>query len=908
MDMNGKMKRAPVSVNPLYVHKDELRHSLSGTWGFRLDPDDRGEKEAWYRLPFLFQEHVKVPGCWQGQGYGNDETETHKEFDTEIRAFRATYEGTGWYVKSFRVPPAFYGKRIFLNFGGVAPTAEVYLNGEKLGENHHPLVSFGFDVTELVRADQENFIVVRVSEEDRLLCLSYHYSGKWSGLYRDVELVATGDAYFDRFSVYPNAESGTVTVKTAVGGNTENTWLSACVKLPSGEDIAGGGMWLNGSDAALELSVTSPLLWSPDQPNLYHVEARIVKDGAVSDARIDRFGFVGFQMEGKHFCINHEPYYMRGTGDFCDNPKTGSPNTDRAYWRKCLRALREMGYNYVRCQSFVPVPEYFDAADEVGLIVQSEMGMLAPMCGKSVWHSYNYPYPMPGVRETLRLQWNAIVLRDVNHPSANIYCMGNEQPGTNFKKTVWRCYRETKEMKPTALVIWTDGNYHPDLPGDFVNAQADKDEICNQPLIQHEYMWWSSFPDVRITPKFEGCAMRHYSAEMAVDNALKHGFAHLLPQIAVNSQRLQFIEAKGKMERMRRDHPRLAGICHFNAIDIEMSPQGILDVFYEQKYVTPSQWNQTNGDTVVLSSIEFEDHILPAGDEWGCRCFVSDFSHPAFRSPVLDWSLASQDEILLSGTIEYTHEAYCTAPIGEIRFTVPKIEHALAVTLSVTLREGDRAVSNAWDLWIFPKTASLPDGVYVSKNGEFPENAAAVITPRLTDALVRFAENGGGVILTAAEGLVRPFSPILHLSKGKYYFTRPASYPIYEELQSGTVITDHAAFGTFPYESHADLQFYRMIGESPALDLEGLALADADPIIRSVHSYQIGRPLGYLLERRVGKGVVIVSALKFSADFPESAYLLREIATYARSGDFSRAPLMTEDALHSLISGTNIDP
>ena len=165
--MNERMKRSPVTVNPLYVHPNEHRISLSGTWGFRLDPDDRGEKEAWYRHPFLFQEHIKVPGCWQGQGYGSDEKETHKEFDTEIRAFRATYEGTGWYVKTFRIPDEFQGKRIFLNFGGVAPTAEVYLNGEKLGENHHPLAPFGFDVTDLIRASDENFVAIRVSEEDR---------------------------------------------------------------------------------------------------------------------------------------------------------------------------------------------------------------------------------------------------------------------------------------------------------------------------------------------------------------------------------------------------------------------------------------------------------------------------------------------------------------------------------------------------------------------------------------------------------------------------------------------------------------------------------------------------------------------------------------------------------------------
>ncbi|MBO5270623.1 MAG: hypothetical protein J6B77_07545, partial [Clostridia bacterium] len=333
----------------------------------------------------------------------------------------------------------------------------------------------------------------------------------------------------------------------------------------------------------------------------------------------------------------------------------------------------------------------------------------------------------------------------------------------------------------------------------------------------------------------------------------------------------------------------------------------LLDVFYEQKYVTPEQWQQTNGDTVVLCNLEFENRILVGGDRACIRLSVSDFSHPAFSAPTLRWSLVSEEGTLLSGEIGYTHEAYRTVPAGKILFTVPETDYATPVTLRVSLTEGERTVCNAWDLWIFPPKAKLPDGVYRSENGEFPEDAEVVVTQRMTPALVSFAENGGKVVLLAGEGLVRPFSPILHLSKGKYYFTRPASYPCYEELQSGTVIADHPIFGSFPHDSYADLKFYRMIGESPALDLEGIGLADEDPIIRSVHSYQIGRPLGYLLERRLGAGGVIVSALNFDPYYPEADYLLREITKYALERDYADVTEISAAALQNLLDGTNID-
>lgn len=904
--MNQIIKREPVVVNPLYTHPEELRCSLSGEWLFRLDPNDVGVKEGWFNSPFVFQEYIQVPGCWQGQGFGNDHTEMHKEFHTAIRPFKATYEGTGWYAKRFTVPTDWAGKRIWLNFGGSNPTTEVWLNGEKLGEHHLPLLAFGFEITDHVKPGVENVLVIRISELDRLLGLTYYYCGKWSGLYRDVELTATGDRYLDQLSVLPNADTGEVKIKAALGG-AGNAALQVTITAPDGS-ILRGQAEATGDTAELTLVIDQPALWCPEHRPLYRVDASLVVDGKTVDARADRFGFVHFGTEGKHFMINHQPYYMRGTGDFGENPETGSPNTDRDHWRKCLQALRDMGYNYVRCQSFVPVPEYFDAADEVGLIVQSEMGMLGPIAGKSMYYTYNmWPKPTPDYRDNYREQWNGVVQRDVNHPSANIYCMSNELSDTYFPKTAWRCYYETKAIKPTSLVIWTDGRLRPQFPSDFVNDQASSDAMTDLPVIQHEFKWWSSFPDVALTEKYKGCAMRPFAAEMAIEVAGKRGLTHILPQAAKNSQILQFIEAKCKMEQRRRDYPTLAGICHFNAMDTGMSPQGLIDMFYEQKYVTAEQWQQTNGDTVIMNSINFDNRILLPGMEWHCTFFVSDFAHPSFGEPTLKWSLEQGDSVLADGELTYVHEAYRTTTVGEISLTVPAVTKPQRVLLKAKLVEEDRVVDNAWDLWIFPAAKELPEGVYRAADGELIEGAKTIITPRLTDALVEFARKGGAVILIGSEGLVRPFVTTLGLNDGRYYFTRPANFPPYEELQDGTIIQPHPIFGDFPCETYADLQFYNMMGESPALDLEGLDLADSDPIIRMIHSYQVNRPLGYLVERKLGDGYIAVTSMKIDDSLPESMYLLGQMARYAQAGQWQACPEISALAIEKLISGTNID-
>jgi len=115
-----------------------------------------------------------------------------------------------------------------------------------------------------------------------------------------------------------------------------------------------------------EIAVPDPQRWSPDSPALYEVDVRLLHDGLVMDAMTERIGFVKLSTRGRQFLINGEPYYLRGTGDFLSCPETGCPDTDRDRWRRKLRALRDYGYNYVRCQSYVYGPEYYDIADEVG--------------------------------------------------------------------------------------------------------------------------------------------------------------------------------------------------------------------------------------------------------------------------------------------------------------------------------------------------------------------------------------------------------------------------------------------------------------------------------------------------------------------------------------------------------------
>jgi len=941
---------APARVNPILTHPEERRLNLEGPWRFCLDPDDRGLAERWFIHDEIITEPIRVPGSWQGQGFGGDGKDLVWDFRLEARTFRATYQGTGWYALSFTPPDDWQGSRLWLHFGGVHPSAEVWLNGVRLGGNHLPFVPFGLEATEVLRWDGANSLVVRVHEENRELGFAYNWQGNWSGLYRGVELRATGETPLNRCWIHPDVDTERLRISLGVldedagkityqitaqpfvhHGDAENTKISqgcSVLSVPlwclsdgrSGPAVSAEGALEEGR-GNLELPLPSPALWSPDAPNLYQVDVAVLVDGRVTDAWSERVGFVKLTTQGKHFCLNGEPYYLRGSGDFLSCPETGCPDTDRDRWRRKLKALREYGYNYVRCQSYVYGPEYYDVADEVGLLVQSEMGMLGAWGGHNQWHVYQWPPPTPAYRELLRRQWNRIVERDVNHPSANLYCMSNELgTRTHFPRTAWQCAEETKAIKPTALIIWTDGGLNEDLPQDFVNAEAHQDQDTEKPLIQHEFRWWSSFPDVRIRDKYNG-AVRPYAAELALKAAARHGISHVLAEAAEASQRLQFVEAKGKMEACRRDYPRLAGLCHFNAMDTNPSPQGILDEFYERKYADAQTWQQTNGDTVVLCSLNFDDRVRTGGEVLACRFLVSDFSHPPLKKPILEWELAAGNGVFASGRMEHPHEPFCTCPWGEIEAEIPPVDKPVVAQLRATLKEGTRAVTNSWDLWLFPAETSLPEGVVLSDSPQHTwlktvaglplveppcPGAKVVLTEYLEDPLVGFLQAGGRVILAASEGLVRPFNPKFGFTLGHYFFTPPANYPPYEDGHDGVLIRPHPLLGDLPHEGFADLQFFRLISPAPPLDLEPLGLTDGEPVIRVMHSYPVGRSLGYLFEGAVGEGRLILCALNLDQSWPEARYLLAQMCQYAANGPLAPAAPLSQRTILDILDGTLI--
>ena len=107
------------------------------------------------------------------------------------------FVGVGWYRTEFDVPQFQAGKRATILFDGAMSHANVYINGQKVGYWPYGYNSFHFDITKYLKPGEKNTLAVRL---ENLPESSRWYPG--AGLYRNVHLIITEDAYIPVWGTY----------------------------------------------------------------------------------------------------------------------------------------------------------------------------------------------------------------------------------------------------------------------------------------------------------------------------------------------------------------------------------------------------------------------------------------------------------------------------------------------------------------------------------------------------------------------------------------------------------------------------------------------------------------------------------------------------------------------------------
>jgi beta-galactosidase len=340
-----------------------------------------------------------------------------------------TTGGTGWYRKTFTLPAAQQGKRIYLQFDGVYMNAEVWLNGKRLGKHPYGYTSFWYDITDRLKWGEQNVLAVKVRNEGEN---SRWYAG--SGIYRHVWLKVMGTVHVAQWGTYiTTPEVGPAAARVRIQTTVLNTTgAAAAVKVvtrildAAGKEVAAATDQQNmaGRDTLnrrQDITVSRPALWSIDAPVMYTAVTEVYRDNQLTDRTETPFGIRTITVDAANgFRLNGQPLKLKGGCMHHDNGPLGAKAYDRAEERK-VELLKAAGYNAIRCSHNPPSPAFLDACDRLGMLVIDE--------AFDTWQDQKNP-------EDYHLYFDkwwqrdveSMVYRDRNHPSIIMWSTGNEIP------------------------------------------------------------------------------------------------------------------------------------------------------------------------------------------------------------------------------------------------------------------------------------------------------------------------------------------------------------------------------------------------------------------------------------------------------------------------------------------------
>lgn len=425
--------------------------SADAGWRFTLDDPKGAEADSFTDSAWRT---VDLPHDWSIEG--------KPEKDAPGGAGEGFFQGgIGWYRKAFSAPAAWSGKRVSIEFDGVYRDATVYLNGQKLGTHPYGYTAFAMDMTPALNVAGRNMLAVRVDNSAQPN--SRWYSG--SGIYRHVRVVVTDPIHIAHWGVFVTTPAATASsAKVAVHARVANeTAAQSTVTLTTtlfdkaGKSVGEAKSTLSveanaEAEAAQEIAVNHPALWSPDGPKLYRAVTEVRQGGKVVDETTTTFGIRTLEWSAeKGLLLSGKPVKLTGGSVHHDNGPLGASAFDRAEERR-VELLKAAGMNAVRTAHNPPSTAFLDACDRLGLLVLDE-----PF---DVWKAHKVKFDYGSDFD----QWwkqdvTSMVLRDRNHPSIVIWGIGNEIPeleverGAEMAKQIAGQVRALDSTRPLTLAF-----------------------------------------------------------------------------------------------------------------------------------------------------------------------------------------------------------------------------------------------------------------------------------------------------------------------------------------------------------------------------------------------------------------------------------------------------------------------
>ncbi len=429
--------------------------NLNGTWAFLFDDENRGEKEKWY-LTFPEGKEIVVPFTYETKLSGIGDEGEHNYV---------------WYKREFTLDPsAEESDRRLMHFEGSDYLTKVWINGSFAGEHRGGYSRFSFDITDLLETEI-NTIVVRVEDsfdtdqprgkqrwvKENFACWYVQTTGIW----KTVWLETVPQTYLTNLKLTPDLNNSEIKVETLIAdlpadhaldiealvsykGRLVNT-----ITVPAGRRGNSFSIPLRSTD----VTPFGIALWFPENPELYDLEIRLVKEGKTEDKVLSYFGMREIKISEGQILLNNRPLYQRlilDQGYWKDSHLT-PPNEEALI--ADIDKIHQLGFNGLRKHQKIEDERFLFWCDVKGMLVWSEFPAAYTFSDRA--------------RDMMMREWMDIVKQNYNHPSIITWTPFNESWGVpNIHKDKQEqqfteaIYYLTKSFDPMRPVILNDGWEH----------------------------------------------------------------------------------------------------------------------------------------------------------------------------------------------------------------------------------------------------------------------------------------------------------------------------------------------------------------------------------------------------------------------------------------------------------------
>ncbi|MBR2127650.1 MAG: beta-galactosidase [Bacteroidales bacterium] len=462
-------------------------------WGESLEPTD--VLPEYPRPQMVRDEWVNLNGLWK-YAVVPAESPCPEEFDGHILvpfAAESALSGVGrtvtendalWYVREFRVPKKWAGERIMLNFGAVDWKAEVFVDGQMVGEHTGGYAPFCVDVTDALERRRNHELKVKVTDRTDKW---FQPRGKqvsnpnsiWytavTGIWQTVWMEPVPEEHIVSYMADADLERSVLNVdvdyRQIEGGETLKVALYDNGVLVDEAETDGSSVALN---------VLEARLWSPDSPYLYDLEISLVRDGVSIDrvkgyAAMRTISYAADEDGHKRMLLNGKPLFQYGPLDqgwWPDGLYTAPTDEALAF---DIEKTKEMGFNLIRKHVKVEPARWYWHCDRLGMLVWQDMPSIADN-GPNYWDNRTYErgtdYPVPEEgKANYYKEWGEIINAFKTFPCIVAWVPFNEAWGQFDTEEVVQL---TRAQDPSRLINYASG-------GNFVRCSGDIIDLHNYP-------------------------------------------------------------------------------------------------------------------------------------------------------------------------------------------------------------------------------------------------------------------------------------------------------------------------------------------------------------------------------------------------------------------------------------------